>query len=377
MLQTMAFDGKLKNSLFNNVIAASPFLPRQHSYADPVPSQSYRAFASAAGCFGSSSGAQNNTHNSTFECLVSKDTATLQNASATVSASFKIGTWAFVPVTDGDFIRQLPSQQLLKKQINGKRILVGNNANEGAGFTPQNIKTENDFVDYVRNLVPSFTDADIQKVLETYPSTNASVNPSNPNFATSGNGTSTALNQSTYGTGQQQRADNLYAETTFVCPSYWLAEAFSENDSLESYKYQFSVIPANHGGDINSYFGPPQVNTGPDFDRAFRTIWGNFIVTNNPSIPAAIANGPNSTLTTNPATKWPAYSNAAPYQLNLNETGGTPFVVQPLGPAGGNATEFKDPGLKNAFDLVNAYSWEGGRGKRCEFWRGVGRVVPE
>ena len=42
-----------------------------------------------------------------------------------------------------------------------------------------------------------------------------------------------------------------------------------------------------------------------------------------------------------------------------------------------NITEFQDPGLKNQFDVVNAYTWEGGRGIRCDFWRSVGIVVPE
>ena len=238
------------------------------------------------------------------------------------------------------------------------------------------MKTEDDFVNFIRNSFPLFTEADVAKVLQIYPSSNASVDPSALDFATAGNSTPTALNESTFGTGQQQRADNLYAETTFVCPSYWLAEAYSGNDSI-SYKYQFSVIPANHGADVNAYFGPPQVQTGPEFVRAFQTIWGNFVVNNNPSISATIANGANSTSTTNPATDWPQYSDTQPYQMNLNETGGTPFVTQPLGPTSGNTTEFEDPGLMNAIDLVNAYTWEGGRGARCDFWRSVGLVVPE
>lgn len=377
MLQTMAFGGKSNSSLFNNAIAASPYLPKQHQYGDSAPSQSYHAFASAVGCLSSSSTGQNKSDTSTFDCLVSKDTATLQNASAHVSASSAFGTWAFLPVTDGNFVQQVPSQQLLKKQVHGKRMLVGNNANDGPAFVPQDIKNETEFINFVRSTFPMFTEADVEKVLQIYPSTNATVDPSAPNFATSGTGLATAINQSTFGTGQQQRADNLYAEATFVCPSYWLAEAFSGKDDLASYKYQYSVVPANHGNDVNAYFGPPQVQQGPDFVRAFQTIWGNFIVHDNPSISAAIANGPNSTLTTNPATDWPPYSNTAPTQLNLNETGGTPFVTQPLGPTGGNATEFEGPGLTNAFDLVNAYTWEGGRGKRCEFWRDMGRSVPE
>ena len=125
MLQTMAFGGTLGESLFSNAIAASPYLPQQYEYDDFVPSQSYYAFASAAGCFGSPALPSNNVNNSIFACLVSKDTATLQYASASVSGSSRYGTWAFLPVTDGDFVQQLPSQQLLRKQVNGKSILVG------------------------------------------------------------------------------------------------------------------------------------------------------------------------------------------------------------------------------------------------------------
>ena len=125
MLQAMAYGGYLGNSLFSNIIAASPYLPQQFGYADFVPSQSYYAFASAVGCFGPPALPQNNISNSIFQCLVSKDTETLQNASATISGSSRFGTWGFLPVTDGVFVQQLPSQQLLKKQVNGIRMLVG------------------------------------------------------------------------------------------------------------------------------------------------------------------------------------------------------------------------------------------------------------
>ena len=142
MLQSMAFGGHLGDSLFSNVsepsrdevalgltanqgIAASPYLPMQYGYADFVPSQSFYAFASALGCFGPPALPQSNTSASIFQCLVGKDTETLQSTSATISCSSRHGTWAFLPVTDGVFIQQLPSQQLLKKQVNGNRILVG------------------------------------------------------------------------------------------------------------------------------------------------------------------------------------------------------------------------------------------------------------
>ncbi|KAM0803482.1 carboxylesterase type B [Usnea florida] len=358
-------------------IAASPYLPMQYGYADFVPSQFYYAFAAAVGCFGPPALPQSNMSASIFQCLIGKDTETLQNASATISGSSRYGTWAFLPVTDGVFVQQLPSQQLLKKQLNGQRLLVGNNANEGPTYTPQNIVTEDDFVNFIRNTFPLFTKDDISRVLLYYPSNNASVDTSTPKFATSGTHTPTALNESTFGTGQQQRADNLYAETTFVCPSYWLAEAFTGNNRV-AFKYQYSVIGAWHTSDVTSYFGPPTPNQAADFNKAFMTIWGNFITQNDPSIPASIANGVNGTGTNGlAATNFPPWNLRNPQQLNLNESGGQPYSSMSYDAQAPNITQFEEPGLMNDFSVVDAYSWEGGRGVRCDFWRSVGSIVPE
>jgi len=106
------------------VIASSPYLPQQWNYGDFVPSQSYYAFAQAVGCFNGMP-QSNITTTSVFKCLTMKDTMTLQNASAVISGSGRFGTWGFLPVTDGTYVQQLPSQQLLKKQVNGVNALVG------------------------------------------------------------------------------------------------------------------------------------------------------------------------------------------------------------------------------------------------------------
>jgi hypothetical protein len=105
-------------------------------------------------------------------------------------------------------------------------------------------------VAWLRLTFPLFTNDDIAKVLLYYPSSNASTNPNAPLYATSGDSGPSALNQSSVGTGQQERADNIYAETTFVCPSYWMAEAYSDRGRT-SFKYQFSVPPALHGSDVS------------------------------------------------------------------------------------------------------------------------------
>jgi carboxylesterase type B len=120
MLQGMAYGGSLGDSLFRSSIAASPYLPKQYAYNDEVPTRFYYAFAERAGCDISAP--------RLFDCLLSKDTAILQKSSAALTANTAYGTWAFLPVTDGKFIQEEPSSQLLKRRLNGHNLLVGNNA---------------------------------------------------------------------------------------------------------------------------------------------------------------------------------------------------------------------------------------------------------
>ena len=145
MLQTMAYGGSIGSQLFENVsratvsflgptyntdsmlqaFAASPYLPEQYGYSDWIPSQSYYAFATYAGCFSDMAYGYETVPRTILECLRSKDTHLLQNASFYVSSSANYGIWGFLPVTDGVIIEERPSQQLLEKRINGQRLLIG------------------------------------------------------------------------------------------------------------------------------------------------------------------------------------------------------------------------------------------------------------
>lgn len=376
LLQDIAYGGSLGETLFQSTIAASPYLPKQYTFNDWVPTQAYYAFAEQAGC---PLGAYRSANETLFDCLVSKDTATLQNASEVVTTTGIYGTWTFLPVTDGVFIQDIPSRQLLEKRLNGRNLLVGNNANEGPLFTPQDITSESDFLEWLRNVLPEFREDDIAKVLLYYPSIGGENSSDSDAFATSGYNGPSALNQSSIATGQQQRANNLYGELTFVCPSYWMAEAYS-GQNRTSYKYQFSALPGTHGSDLQGYFGPlgGSLFLGVDFQRAFMRIWGNFVTRRNPSISNEIADGAllNQTVQANAASSWPTFSIASPYQLDLNQTGGSEAVggLEFLSPV--NTTYLTGPGLQNNFTLANAYTWEDGRGVRCDFWRSVAPIIP-
>ncbi|KAE8441324.1 hypothetical protein EG329_005519 [Mollisiaceae sp. DMI_Dod_QoI] len=347
MLHAIAQYGAVGPKLFKNIISASPFLPTQPNFSDPIPTQHYYDFAKSVGC--PSSG-------EVFDCLVSKDSLTLQYASNLVSTNLPTphGNWAFIPVTDGTYITGLPSVQLNQRHVNGLRALTGNNANEGALVVPATIITQEDLITWIKSNFPNLSDTNVTALLAAYPNTSNPVNASDPRYETDGYGPETAINVSQVGTGQQQRAYNIYAEAAV-----------------------YSVPFAVHGSDVSAYYGPPTDNQGPEFVTAFRKIYGNFIMNDNPSIPNEIANGASlsNPSAANPASNWPKWTDNNPTQINLNETGGTPYKA--ISAQGIPVTQFRQPGLKNNITVTDAYLWEGGRGDRCEFWRNLSPFVPQ
>ncbi|XHG06544.1 hypothetical protein AWENTII_009735 [Aspergillus wentii] len=73
--------------------------------------------------------------------------------------------------------------------------------------------------------------------------------------------------------------------------------------------------------------------------------------------------------------------------MNMNQTGGHPvdIFLPDIGSAPPfedipardyNVTLYKGSDMQPKFNLADAYSWEGGRGKRCDFWRSMGSLVP-
>ncbi|KAH7117916.1 Alpha/Beta hydrolase protein [Dendryphion nanum] len=345
MLFGIARDGRLGDSLYRNGIAASPWLPVQYDYNHATPTAHFRDFASKVGCGNASV---------VLDCLRKVDSLSLQQASNSISTGGTYATWAFLPVTDGSFITNRPSIALKSKKLNGKAILAANNANEGALFVLPNINTLDDLKTWLHLDFPALTPTEIQKILDAYPSTDSPVDPTTPRFATNGLDSPTAVNMSQVASGQQQRAYNIHAEARFVCPSYWLNNAYTS-----SYHYQYSVPFASHGDDVPAYFGPSTPNQSASFSLAIRKIWGKFIVQSNPSVSSepAVANWP----------KWSAGDRSK--LVNLNTTGGVPY--QAVTQFGATVTQFREPGVENRFSVVDAWEWEGGRGKRCEFWRSL------
>ncbi|KAI1772336.1 Alpha/Beta hydrolase protein [Hypoxylon cercidicola] len=383
MLLAMANGGTEGDSLFKGVIPASPYLPTQWDFDGEWPTKYYDVFVDQVGC-------ASNTTKSRFDCLVSADTVTLQNANAGVTALAGYGLRAFIPVTDGSLIRERPSQQLhFQGNVNGIRLLTGNAGNEGVVFVPQNITSESAFRENVVANYPHLSDQNMTSILNLYavPSNSSGVyadsNGLTPPFSTT---------NSDFAIGWQQAANNLYAETTIVCPSYWLADAYAKGDGCEgSWKYQFSVPPSLHSADIYPLITDPTVqDTGMNevFRTAFQNTWGNFIVKGDPTLSTAqTASSEGDDVSAAETGNWPQWGGETVgyySMLNLNMTGGMP-VTQSMAFDGMEievtsyveSTNSSSSPLEAVFEVVDAWSWEGGRGKRCQLWAELGKWAME
>lgn len=85
MYHDTAAGGSLGTLLFNQGIAASPYLPFQYAYNAAWPTARYYEFSVAAGCPGSGN---------VFSCLAGKDTISLQNANIQLAAQQTYGFWS-------------------------------------------------------------------------------------------------------------------------------------------------------------------------------------------------------------------------------------------------------------------------------------------
>ncbi|KAL6790245.1 Alpha/Beta hydrolase protein [Trichoderma sp. SZMC 28013] len=378
MYQSLAYGGK-ESGLFNNLIVASNYVPPIYPFDSDIPTSHYNDFAKAAGCGEDSSAVKR--HSSVFHCLVAADTDTLQNASGLVSTSTGyFGSFAWLPVIDGDMIRQRPSEQLQCGKVSGKRALIGTNADEGVPLTNPNITTKPQFNAFISSTLPHLTTSDIMSLNDIYNTATAQPGNNETRFDTSGDVGPTANTVSGMATGIQQTVFNVAAESIFQCPSQWTAEAFSSPTSdRRAWKYQYSLDPAYHGADLGAYFASSGF-PNPSFQHSFHRIWGNFIVSGSPviSVDDATAGAENATVPVDAKhpemISWPQYSEQNPTFMNLNTTGGEVSLVTVTDELSYYVRH--GDGIVNTFRLADAESWEGGRGERCAFWRAVAPRVP-
>ncbi|KAA1475667.1 alpha/beta-hydrolase [Dentipellis sp. KUC8613] len=299
----IAHGGKTDPPLFRAVVANSPFLPSQYDYNDTVVEAVYSAVVAGANCTNSAD---------TLACLRSADATALSDLDQAIATSNFLGVYTFVPVVDGDFIRERPTVALLNGPVNGEALIVSTNSHEGTLFaSPQAIAASNiTLAEYVAGLFPRLSQAQIETAVSLYSNIGLSDVP--------------------------DQASTVMAESIFVCPSHYMIAAFGER----AWKAEYAIPPGLHGDDLSYEFStfsiPPTFNNS-DFITAFQQGFLNVVRSLDPNTKAEPTIAPN----------WPNYSDGQSEMLF-------------------NRTDDAQPE-----PVVRVFETDESQLQRCQFWSSV------
>ncbi|KAG1731964.1 Alpha/Beta hydrolase protein [Suillus paluster] len=215
-----AHGGNTQPPLFKAAMTSSMYLPSQYNYNDRIPEMLYNMVVNGTNCTSSSD---------TLSCLRAADVNTLQTLNHNINLNGFFGTATFVPVVDGDFILDRPTVMVSKGRLNGDYLLAITNSHEGNIFVDQSMIS--DIPDYVKTLFPNFGPVQAAGTAMMYQNQGSSVD----------------------------QAKLVMSESIFVCPTYYLLEAFGER----AWKGEFATPPGLHGNDIAYYFISDSESDGP------------------------------------------------------------------------------------------------------------------
>ncbi|KAF9000855.1 Alpha/Beta hydrolase protein [Cyathus striatus] len=300
----IANGGHTNPPLFRGAMTSSTFLPSQFSFNDPIPEGLFTQIANQTGCA---------TAKDRLSCLRSVDANTLQDANVNICLSAFFGTFAFVPVIDGEFITKRPIELLQAGHVNGEVLLSVTNTFEGADFVNQSTAPTVQTAGYVAQLFPRLGQAQVSVAAAAYADQGAPID----------------------------QVIGIMGESIFICPTYYLLNAFQGR----SFKGEFAIPPGGHGDDMPYYFTSMNANGIPPFDNAaFDTAFPDSFI--------------DFAMTLNPNLKHNQVD-VKPFWSTFNK-GDTEMLF--------NKTDSNMP-------VIHTFSTSSALLKRCAFWEGVGAIT--
>ncbi|KAJ7764234.1 alpha/beta-hydrolase [Mycena metata] len=204
-------------------------------------------------------------YNATWNSLLSvtncSDIACLQALPlSTFNASVaRVGSGAFNPVVDGDFIKVDPAGQVSDGDFVKVPLIVGANSDEGTAFLTRGINFDSDFVNAIlaRNSTNyAFTSAaDVQQILQLYPDDPAQGVPI---------GTGDGILSTGF---QDKRSGAFFGDAVMVGPRRAVAQANAKGAATFSYRfnqppYHFPMdVGATHFSEVAYVFNDRNNNT--------------------------------------------------------------------------------------------------------------------
>ncbi|KAF9038959.1 alpha/beta-hydrolase [Hymenopellis radicata] len=234
----IANNGQTSPPLFKRGITSSTAILTQYRYNDSIPEGHYADVLREVKC-------------SNLKCLRKLLEEKLAEVNKEVASRGFFSSFVFVPVVDGSFLAQSPSQALKERKVNGEDILVTTNSDEGTLFANPMLGPLDS---YIKNHFPHLTEEQ-------------------------------GLSAAALFEGLEQPFSSVLADTMFDCPALSLLDAFPGR----AYKGLFAIPPAFHGLDVAYYFFSQANDPGaspyrnPEFQRAFTAPFFYFILNGTPN----------------------------------------------------------------------------------------------
>ncbi|KAE8829297.1 hypothetical protein HRS9122_09112 [Pyrenophora teres f. teres] len=230
-----------------------------------------------------------------LECLQGVQAHDIQFISSSVfSAHNRNLTWPWQPVSPGPLFETRGSTSGAEGTFFKVPLLISSVTNEGYGFVPQDVQTNEEFVSYWKTLVPGLSAEDLVDLQTLYPE-------QKPKAGTM-----------SYVSGQYQRLAESYGDYAYICPVQLTAIDFSKT-SAPVYKARFDTpnfsptyqgVP--HASDSSYFQGSPKTQF-PEISEIYPAYWASFIVTGNPN-----------THRLDSSSEWGRYEGAGSQELVVN-----------------------------------------------------------
>jgi acetylcholinesterase len=207
-----------------------------------------------------------------LECLRSTHLNDIQSISSSLYSTHNYNlTWPWQPVSPGPLFEKRGSTSGEDGTFFKIPILITSVTDEGAGFVPQDLHTNTDFVDFWKTLAPGLTAQDLTDLETLYPNPNVSETKS-----------------AKFVSQQFKRISAAYGDYSYICPVQDTASRLSSAGSsvykarFNTPNYSSAMLGVPHASD-SPYFNGLGGTQYPEIAEIYAAYWASFIVSGDPN----------------------------------------------------------------------------------------------
>ncbi|KAH8697917.1 carboxylesterase [Talaromyces proteolyticus] len=203
---------------------------------------------------------------STLEDLKNVPFTTLLQINQVTTAPSYWGSMTWGPTVDGRYVPKMPGVLFQQGHFDHSiKVVTGHNSHEGRSFGSPLVTDESQYLQYLRELLPSAS-ADIINYLDNHLYSQRSNWSNDPNR------------------NERDRLINTITDYFFICNNRYIDTAYQD---IGSWGYYFDVPPGVHAQDLAYTFYNPGADSkiNVTIARQMQSYFANFIQTGDPNAP--------------------------------------------------------------------------------------------